>query len=255
MFKIRRMGCNGIHDRNFHIDRKNGYDCYLLLFIKSPAVFCINGEEHYVQNGTFIIFNQCSPHNYRAADTEYVDDWIQVESDDINIPGISIIFDKPIFIGEAINIPSYFKLIYDSFLSFGNNIETENLITAMLSQLFYDDGKASFINSTPYFRELLNLRKNIYNHPEKNWNIQDMSNELYISDSYLYALYKKQFGTTCMNDVINRRLELAKQYLTDKSMSIESIAYKCGYQSVIHFSRQFCKYVGMPPGKWRKIQD
>ena len=68
--------------------------------------------------------DQCSPHNYRAADTEYVDDWIQVESDDINIPGISIIFDKPIFIGEAINIPSYFKLIYDSLKTAGDFIKS-----------------------------------------------------------------------------------------------------------------------------------
>ena len=64
MFHIRRMGCYSEHDMNFKIDRPNGYDCCLLLFIKTRAR---------------IVFNKYSPHRYSAYEGNYVDHWIQAE--------------------------------------------------------------------------------------------------------------------------------------------------------------------------------
>ncbi len=74
-----------------------------------------------------------------------------------------------------------------------------------------------------------------------------MAQELNISESYLHLLYKKAFGVTCTKDVINSRIELAERYLAYSGMTVEEVAYACGYKNVVHFSRQFKQIIGRSP--------
>ena len=37
MYRIRRIGVDSKHDRDFSINRPTGYDCYLLLFVKTNS--------------------------------------------------------------------------------------------------------------------------------------------------------------------------------------------------------------------------
>lgn len=45
MINIRRMCCNETHNADFSINRANGYDCYLLLMVKTPVVMDVNLNE------------------------------------------------------------------------------------------------------------------------------------------------------------------------------------------------------------------
>ena len=38
MYRIRRIGVDSKHDRDFSINRPTGYDCYLLLFCKNKGI-------------------------------------------------------------------------------------------------------------------------------------------------------------------------------------------------------------------------
>ncbi|MBR1723503.1 MAG: helix-turn-helix transcriptional regulator, partial [Ruminococcus sp.] len=75
---------------------------------------------------------------------------------------------------------------------------------------------------------------------------------VHISAPYLQELYKKAFGISCMNDVIECRIAYAKSLLVISDMRIEEIATRCGYKSLIHFSRQFRKITGSSPTEWRR---
>ncbi|MFR5970224.1 MAG: helix-turn-helix domain-containing protein [Clostridium sp.] len=52
-------------------------------------------------------------------------------------------------------------------------------------------------------------------------------------------IVSKKFGTSCMEDVIEHRLLLAKEKLATTTLPIYKIAEQCGYSNVEHFSRQF----------------
>ncbi len=71
MFKILRMGCNSTHENSFAVNRPNGYEWYLLLLVKSPALFNISGELISTPPNTLIIYDRNSPHDYRAFGAEY----------------------------------------------------------------------------------------------------------------------------------------------------------------------------------------
>ena len=247
MYSIRRIGTadNARHDGNFSIDRPRGYDCYLLLFVKTKAVFYLDGAENICKPNTLILYNVGTPHRYKAFGGEYVNDWVQFDSDEL--PPIPL--DKLIYVGDAVDISGYFRLIYDAFYR-RNYRACALLLRAVFAEISAVCGRSAY--RSPYSPELIKLRKTLYDHPERKWSIRSMSEQLHVSEPYLQELYKGAFGVTCGADVINARIEFAKILIEETDLNITEISGRCGYESIIHFSRQFKKMTGVSPSAYRK---
>ena len=91
---------------------------------------------------------------------------------------------------------------------------------------------------------------------EKNYMNQDLSlsyvsNEIAISPNYLSALIKKATGSTFVDLLSQKRIEVAKELLMCTDMKIREIAEKCGYSDQHYFSYCFKKYTGMSPNACR----
>ena len=73
-----------------------------------------------------------------------------------------------------------------------------------------------------------------------------------ISGKVGQLLYRQTFGITCINDVIESKIKLACDLLSSTNDTVSSIAAKCGYESDVHFMRQFKKMTGCTPSEYRK---
>ena len=255
MFYINRMGCECRHDANFIIDKPDGLDGYLMLFVKTRAEFRLGSEYTIVEPDTFIIYNKKSPQYYRACGGEYINDWAHFNCTGLLLDEQTIVFDTPVFIGESVDISQYFRLLADCYYRIDNPRTEEFLIKAMLSEVFSSSEKSRSDTDIPHYRELIELRRSIYARPDEEWNIEMMSRTINVSEPYLFNLYKKAFGVTCTADVINSRIEQAKHLLLCTDMTIEETAYACGYKNQVHFTRQFKQMIGEPPSKWRKTHN
>ena len=245
------MGCSCRHDSSFVFDRPKGCDGYLMLFVKSHAEFVINGVSYRFEPNTFIIYDRFSPHYYKACEGEYVNDWILFDCSESLTSGTDVRFDEPVYIGESVDVSQYYKLIADCYFRTQNLRTAGYLIKALLTEVF--SGKSDTEGrDIAHYRELLDLRRRIYSAPGENWSVERMAQELSISEPYLHILYKKAFGTTCTRDVISSRIEQAQQYLSYSEMTIEEIAFTCGYRNTVHFSRQFKQLTGAAPSEWRR---
>lgn len=251
MFFIRAMGCDYRHDKDFFIERDHGYDCYLALFLKSRSRLADGDRLVNCQPDTFILFNINSTHRYGADNEEYIEDWIQFECDRSFLSRLTLPFDKPVHIGERVRLDKYFSIIRDVFFRCINDNEIiDHLMQAMLTEVAVIAAGDSKV--IPHYKELMQLRQKIHAEPGLDWSVKKMAEEVHISEPYMQELYKKAFNISCMNDVIERRVSCAKSLLTSSDMLIDEIAFLCGYKSVVHFSRQFKKIVGISPTEWRK---
>ena len=250
MFNIRRMGCGCRHDSEFVLDNPKGFDDYLMLFVKTPAMFVIDGREIFTEPDTLIIFDRQSPQYYKAIKNEYINDWIEFECTDNLSADTGIIFNEPVFVGERVNVSQYYRLIADCYYKAQNHHAAGYLIKALLSDVFTDISNENA--ALPHYRELLDLRRRIYAQPGDEWSVSRMSALVNISEPYLHLIYKKAFGVTCNADVINSRIEAARHYLECSQMTIEEIAFECGYKNPVHFSRQFKQLCDLPPLEYRK---
>ena len=163
----------------------------------------------------------------------------------------SVPFNTPFNTSENLYISYLFFLIANE--NFYTNKYKEMTIQ-YLFRILFNKLKESLSTDSGSLLEnsLMQLRLNIQANPGAPWNVTQMAKFLYISPRHLQKLYQKQFGLSCMSDVINNRIELAKTLLKDTSMSIIQISIQCGYSSAEHFSRQFKKHTGMSPKKYRE---
>lgn len=101
-----------------------------------------------------------------------------------------------------------------------------------------------------YFSALSSLRTEIYQHPEKKWTLELCRQHIGVSLSHFQRIYNAAFGVSCMRDVQNSKLSLAKKLLLNTSDTLDSIAAKCGYD-YSHFMRIFRREFGMTPTDYR----
>ena len=102
--------------------------------------------------------------------------------------------------------------------------------------------------------QLRKLRREIHKAPELDWSLSEIAGRLHISKSYVQKLYKKHFGISYMDDLIEARIAVAKQLLVTTDLHIHEVAAACGYQNPTHFMRQFKKIAGVTPSEFRSKQ-
>ena len=251
MFRIKEMGCDYRHDTSFFIERPHGYDCYLILFLKSRSLLYDGEEPVRCRPNTFILYDVHAEHKYGADGEEYVEDWISFECSGSFISRLNLPMNRPVYIGETVHLENYFSLIQNVFFRCINDDEiTDHLFQAMLTEVSYiANGREKVI---PHFRELSELKNAVYADPAADWTVKRMADRLHISEPYLQELFKKAFGESAVSSVIRARISFAKSLLISTDMTVAAIAEKCGYNSTVHFSRQFRRETGFTPVEWKK---
>lgn len=89
-------------------------------------------------------------------------------------------------------------------------------------------------------------------HPESNWNVQKLCERTHVSRSYLQRMYKRYFGKSIFGELIDFRLQKAKELLSCTEYLISQIAELCGYETYAHFAVQFKAQEGITPSTFRK---
>ncbi len=69
--------------------------------------------------------------------------------------------------------------------------------------------------------------------------------------SHLSRVFSSHEKDTIEHYVIKLRIEKAKELLTYRDENVSEVAYRLGYSSAAHFSRQFKKLVGVSPSKYQ----
>ena len=82
--------------------------------------------------------------------------------------------------------------------------------------------------------------------------IEDICKSVYISRYYLTHLFKEYSGISPVQYIISKRMEKAKQLLSDTSLSVHEIAELTGYTEETSFLRTFKKTENMTPSEFRK---
>ena len=86
----------------------------------------------------------------------------------------------------------------------------------------------------------------------KDWTLQEMAELSGYSVSHFSSLYVQRFGLSPKADLIQSRIQLARQLLYYSGLSITEISKQCGFQSIYYFSKYFKETVGMSPSEYMK---
>lgn len=82
--------------------------------------------------------------------------------------------------------------------------------------------------------------------------LMSLSKKFHRSTVTLTECFRKEFGTSIMQYVLEQRLESAARLLKDTDASVGEIARSCGFQDAEYFSRCFKSKFGLAPSVWRR---
>lgn len=255
---INNIGYNHCHDADFFIDRPTGSGDNLLLLIKTPAIFTIDGNDITVPENSFFLYKKGYPQYYRCTPgNTFSNDWIhflfeQDEEEKFLSLGLNyetpIKLDNPYFVSFCIK--SISNEVYSNHIHKQSNISLYMfLIFNHLSERIYS---AQTTEHNNYYELLSAVRNRVYSGNYQFFSVESSAHEVRMSKSNFQHLYKKFFGVTFIDDLINSRIEQAKMFLLNTNLTSADISKHCGYNNFAHFSRQFKKYTNMTPLEYRK---
>ena len=73
------------------------------------------------------------------------------------------------------------------------------------------------------------------------------------SEAQMLRIFRREFGTSPIAFVLERKLEQAMVLLQDTELSVKEIAAKLGFSDEFYFSRMFRKKCGHSPREFRQI--
>jgi AraC-like DNA-binding protein len=92
----------------------------------------------------------------------------------------------------------------------------------------------------------------IHGQPARTWTLEALAHEVGLSRSVFAHRFAHCVGVSPMHYLGRWRMQLAARRLESPGVSVAQAAVEVGYESEAAFNRAFKKYVGTPPGAWRR---
>ncbi len=102
-------------------------------------------------------------------------------------------------------------------------------------------------------RLALALRR-MHERPAEAWTVQGLAREAALSRSSFFERFSQAVGLAPMAYMLTWRMALSKRMLRQRELAIVEIAERVGYASVSSFGVAFTRHVGMPPGRYARLE-
>lgn len=101
-------------------------------------------------------------------------------------------------------------------------------------------------------RQCAAIRRYIDLHFKEPLSLDQLAEESHMNKFYLSHAFKRQYGISPINYMINRRLEESKYLLAETDLSMSQISQMLGFSSLSYFSQLFRKTQELTPREYRQ---
>jgi AraC-like DNA-binding protein len=102
-------------------------------------------------------------------------------------------------------------------------------------------------------KTVIGIRNYIDHNYDANLNLDVLSHIRFVSKYHMLRLFKKYYGQTPRQYLIDKRIEISKGHLQD-GMSVTESCFAVGFESVTSFSTLFKTKTGKTPTEFQKEQ-
>ena len=145
-----------------------------------------------------------------------------------------------------------FKHSYNLSLTqtFGHKIKIREILYDILTKMCEETSKKLKISNGSYsIRKSVEFIRKNYTNPDIS--LPEIAEVSGVTDTHFRRIFKKAYGDTPIVYINKLRTNKAKSLLKNTNMSVENIAYECGYNNYSYFARVFLKINGMSPTQYR----
>lgn len=130
----------------------------------------------------------------------------------------------------------------------GNFIYISQVLSLILSEIYF---REKVDESSVQDRHVTMVIRYMYQHLRENLTLEEISEEVQLSKSYLNAVFKAQTGKCPVEFFIHLKMQEACKLLKSTDYYIYEVSSELGYTDQYYFSRIFKKVVGVSPKDYK----
>ena len=252
MLRSALCGLSTEHREGFVFRTEHAPHCVLLCF-RTPFFCILNGKRYegvagdclLQRPGTVIV------HGPLLEDASFVNDWIYFDGDAKEIEALELPFDTLISVEDS----EIFAHLIDRIMkeTVRGDCYSERIVSDSIYRMLVTLKRAERVRESeeaPLLSRFKELRVRILHRYGEEWSLQRMAELSGYSVSRFCALYTAFFDISPMNDLLAKRLEMAKQLLALGVYKIGDVATMCGFSSIHYFSNYFKRNTGVAPSAY-----
>ncbi|MGN1347088.1 MAG: AraC family transcriptional regulator [Eubacteriales bacterium] len=204
------------------------------------------GMFYFIKKGADVVY-------YADAADPYEKIWINV--DGVLVDRLSDLFMLGEVFTEEANVMSLFLEIHDRLehMASPNSAETYKQISCLLYEMLMEVRKTEFFPDTQDKNALdERIRAYIDANLYSELSLDILSEHFGITKMHIIRVFKRKFGITPMQYLIDKKICVAKSLLCGTVMPIKEIASLLRYSNTQHFSSSFKNATGQTPNKYRQ---
>ncbi|MCL2014903.1 MAG: helix-turn-helix transcriptional regulator [Defluviitaleaceae bacterium] len=248
---------------DFHqiIESGFGDDIYLFVHFINPVIVVFDGKECITDSNACIIYTPGKRQEYKSHDGVFLNNFIVFKAKYAEYSQFTAEYPLPqneiFYITNGDEITHIMEKITYRITNKLFDFSVE--IDKYTEKLFETLCKLS-VNNNPSKKRtfeikqrFLAMRNEIAKNP-KDWTVAKMAKHVWFTRSRFSVLYREFFAISPSTDLINLKIEYAKNLLKTTKKPISEVSELCGYSSVEHFIGIFGRQVGYTPLQYRKFQ-
>ncbi len=253
MYRVNFCGYNISNPDRDIISRPNGSGDYLFLLAQTPMEFYQPKLAKPAQPGACILYTPGRFQHYQAV-KEFRNSFVHFSAEPEDLEPYGLPENTIFYPGNQEELNSVMKQIYVEYLT--KDLHYERKIDALLKLLFIavsrhlDKVSQHHGEDLPLFLEFQNARLQILWHCDREWSTEQMCRMVNLGKSQFFSYYRKFFHTSPKADLLEARLDRAKELLTNEAMQVQQAAALSGFGSLPHFTKYFKASCGCTPSEY-----
>lgn len=142
---------------------------------------------------------------------------------------------------------SLFRVLHRNY-TLGNFIYISQVLSLILSEIYF---REKTDESSVQNRHVTMVIRFMYQNLKRGLSLEDISEEVKLSKSYLNSIFKSQTGRSPVEFFIHLKMQEACKLLKSTDMYVYEVSSELGYDDQYYFSRIFKKVVGMSPKDYK----
>lgn len=238
-----------------HTCRRQGLASYLFLIVlKGSGLFQYSQNTYLLQPG-YCVFIDCNLYysHESSADNPWELMWVHFN-------GPAVPYYHQYFlecIGDVCfqsgSVNSFTDIIHSILVSNTQNypayeIQISKLLTDLLTQCI----NSGIYTGGTITEKLYQIKEYLNTNFHKKISLQQLSSDFYISKYYMSHEFKRHYGLTIFDYLLNKRITYAKELLRFTDNSIADIALLCGFHDGNYFNKVFKHTESLTPSEFRR---
>ncbi len=204
------------------------------------------GMFYYIKKGADVVY-------YADEDDPYEKIWINL--DGLLVERLTNLFMMGEVYVEEVNVLRLFLEIHDHLehMTTANSSEVYKKISCLLYEILAEVRTDAFFPDTQDKNALdERIRAYIDSNLYTDLSLDVMAEHFGITKMHIIRVFKRKFGVTPMQYLIDKKISVAKSLLCSTVMPIKEIAALLRYSNTQHFSSSFKAATGITPNKYRQ---